>query len=164
MRSLFKRFSAWILRMILPEPVRTISIEEEVLEDISFMAKHAHPKEMLAFLSATKGIRKGNVVIDEIQIQSYVASVDSASVALHNLPTFSPIVGTVHSHPGGYVRPSSADLHLFSKFGFVHAIIGEPYEKNNVSFFDKNGRKISVVVLPSLLPENNPSRLRRRKL
>jgi proteasome lid subunit RPN8/RPN11 len=57
------------------------------------------------------------------------------------------IVGTVHSHPGGSTRHSEADRHLFSKFGFVHAIIGEPYNNGKIAFYDKNGARLQVQIL-----------------
>jgi len=66
---------------------------------------------------------------------------------LSNLPMTTSIIGTVHSHPGGSTRPSEADRHLFSKFGYVHAIIGEPYTPFKTAFYDKNGHRISVVTV-----------------
>ncbi len=127
--------------------IQGIIIRKSVLDDLCFMAKEAHPKEMLAFFAATKGIKKGILEIDEIQLQAYNASEDSASVFLSNIPMTTSIVGTVHSHPGGYAHPSFADLHLYSKFGFVHAIIGEPYRIEHIRFYDKQGRAISVKIV-----------------
>lgn len=136
--------TTWIRKLLGITAVREIFMEESVLLDISSMAQSAHPKEMLAFLSATQGNRNGTVRIDEIQLQAYLASEDSASFQAWNMPTVTNIIGTVHSHPGGGKRPSDADLLLFSKFGYVHAIIGEPYRPQDIRFYDKEGGKLFV--------------------
>lgn len=144
MQDMRKRIIAWIRKFLGIIPVREIIMEESVLLDISSMAQSAHPKEMLAFLSATRGNRNGTVLIDEIQLQAYVASEDSASFQTWNMPTVTNIIGTVHSHPGGGKRPSDADMLLFSKFGYIHAIIGEPYRPQDIRFYNKEGRKLYV--------------------
>lgn len=143
-------FMHWLRRKaaaLIFTPVREITISRSVLEDVSEMAQGAHPKEMLALLAASKGNRQGRVHIDELQLQAYYASGDSASVVLSNLPMTTNIVGTIHSHPGGSKRPSDADLHLFSKFGYVHAIVGEPYRPGDVWFYNKNGERITVNIV-----------------
>jgi proteasome lid subunit RPN8/RPN11 len=137
----------WIKRTLGLHPIRDITISAGVLDDISDMAGSAHPKEMLAFMSSTRGNRHGIVYIDEIQLQAYVASEDSATFHTWNMPTVTGIVGTVHSHPGGSKRPSDADLHLFSKFGYIHAIIGEPYRPRDIRFYNKDGIAIAVRVV-----------------
>ena len=134
----------WFLRFIGFERVNRITIEESALQDILDMAKSSYPKEVLVFLSATEGNKKGHVHIDEIQIQAYEASQTSAMVWLHLLPTVSNIVGTAHSHPSGSRRPSRADLQFWSKQGFVHMIAGRPYTRNSVSFYNKQGEEIGV--------------------
>jgi len=136
----------WFQRFVGLEKITAVQILPSVLDDLAAMARSAHPKEMLAFLSATKGIRDGVLVIDEIQLQAYYASVDSASVPWHQLPTFSSIVGTVHSHPSSSRRPSTADLRLFAQHGLVHGIMGYPYTSRSVTFYDGRGREIPVSV------------------
>jgi proteasome lid subunit RPN8/RPN11 len=127
--------------------IQRITISRSIIEDLCEMAQGSHPKEMLIFLSSTKGNRDGTVHIDEMQLQAYTASGNSAATALGNIPMTTGIVGTAHSHPGGSTHPSDADLHLFSKFGYVHAIIGEPYREENIKFLDKNGRRIDVGIV-----------------
>jgi proteasome lid subunit RPN8/RPN11 len=126
--------------------VRSITIAQSAVEDLCIMAQGSHPKEMLAFFSSSNGVQHGHVHIDELQLQSYAASNDSASVFLSNLPMTTTIIGTVHSHPGGNPHPSDADLHLFSKFGFIHAIVGEPYKPENLRFYNKYGERVFVEV------------------
>jgi proteasome lid subunit RPN8/RPN11 len=129
------------------QQIREVTISASVLLDLSDMARSAHPKEVLAFFSASNGIKKGVLQIDELQLQAYYANEDSASVVLSNLPMTTTIVGTAHSHPGGGKIPSRADLQLYSKFGIVHAIIGEPYRVSDVRFYTKDGRPLPVRVV-----------------
>ncbi len=110
------------------------------------MARDAHPKEMLAFIGASNGVKAGLLMIDEIQLQAYDASVVSATVPLHLLPTVTTIVGTVHSHPGSDRRPSRNDLALFGRYGMVHGIIGSPYTRESITFYDGRGEPVSVLV------------------
>lgn len=135
----------WFRRLLGIREIREITIESGVLEDLTEMARGAHPKEMLAFFSASN--KNGIVRINELQLQAYYASNDSASVFLSNLPMTTSIVGTVHSHPGGSKHPSDADRQLFSKFGYVHAILGEPYRPADIAFYNKNGERINVTIV-----------------
>ena len=145
------RFITWLqkkaFRVFTLPTVTRITIAQSVLDDLSVMAQEAHPKEMLAFFASSRGNKHGHVHIDEIQLQAYNASGDSAHVLLSNLPMTTSIIGTVHSHPGGSKRPSDADLLFFSKFGFVHAILGEPYRTIDIAFYDKSGRRIAVEII-----------------
>jgi proteasome lid subunit RPN8/RPN11 len=138
------RFLRWILGI---QQIKEITISHSLVEDLCEIARASHPKEMLAFLSSTKGNRRGLLHIDELQLQAYDASNSSANVPLGNLPMTTRIVGTAHSHPGGSKRPSDADLHLFSKFGYVHAIIAEPYTPATIRFMDKEGSTLAVRII-----------------
>jgi proteasome lid subunit RPN8/RPN11 len=142
-----RSFTRWLRNKVFGE-LREITIAQSVLVDLSAMARSAHPKEMIAFLSSSRGgIIDGRLHLDELQLQAYDASEDAASVQLWNLPTVTGIMGTVHSHPGGDGRPSDADLHLFSKYGLVHGILPEPYRPGMVRFYGKNGRSIRVRII-----------------
>ena len=145
-----RRFFRWLqekLLSVFSQPiVRSLSMDPETLADISEMARGAHPKEMLAFLSSSRGNVHGHIAIDELQLQAYYASGDSASVMTSNLPMTTSIIGTVHSHPGGNKHPSETDRTLFRRFGYVHAIIGEPYRAEDIRFYSKNGEPIRVIV------------------
>jgi proteasome lid subunit RPN8/RPN11 len=137
-------FGGWMKRWLGIQTIQDITLEHTIIEDVSQIARDAHPKESLVFLSSTKGLQKGVLHIDELQIQAYDSTTSSASVPLHMLPTNTSIVGTVHSHPSKNNRPSGADLDLFSKFGVVHGIIGYPYTEHTIEFYSKEGSPISV--------------------
>jgi proteasome lid subunit RPN8/RPN11 len=142
--------------------VSDVTIARSILTDLSQMAQDAHPNEMLAFFAASKGMKRGVVHIDEIHLQAYDADEQSAHVWLSNLPMTSSIVGSVHSHPGGSLRPSDADLHMWQKTGIVHAIIGEPYRETDIRFYSKEGRRIPVRVVETRESRDNREQSSRR--
>lgn len=122
-------------------------VEEEVIDDICVLAKSATPKEMIAFLTGeikkekTKQGKMRVLVINGLYIKGYYASRNSTSFTLHDLPLLD-VYGTVHNHPSGNNRPSGADKRLFGKHGWFHMIIGAPYTRENIAFYDKYGERL----------------------
>jgi len=58
------------------------------------------------------------------------------------------IIGTVHSHPSGNLRPSSADLNHF--LGTVLMIVGFPYaSESNASAYKSTGESMTLNVTNS---------------
>ena len=148
---MLRRVARWFRRLLLApvggEPVREITATASVVRDLCAMARSSWPTEMLAYLSSTRGVRDGRLHIDEIQVQAYEASDESAVAHLWRLPTMTGIVGTIHSHPSHAYRPSDADLSLFAHYGFVHAIIRHPYGGfDDIAWYDKEGRRVPVRV------------------
>jgi len=56
-------------------------------------------------------------------------------------------VGSIHSHPGTNREPSKADLHMFSKTGNCHIIVGYPYDRQSWTCYDAEGnvRELKVI-------------------
>lgn len=155
---MFRRIADWLRRLprrvllapIGGEPVREITIGSSVVRDLCLMARSSWPKEMLAYLSSTKGAKNGVLRIDEIQLQAYDASTHSATTHLHLLPTVTGIIGIAHSHPTRAYRPSDADLSLFAHYGLVHAILRYPYNSfDDIAWYDKEGRRVPVRLIGS---------------
>ena len=137
-----------LLAPIGGKPARAVVVEASVVRDLCLMARSSWPKEMLAYLSATKGVRDGVLRIDELQLQAYEASTDSATTHLHQLPTVTGIIGVAHSHPSHAYRPSDADLSLFAHYGVIHCILRHPYRGfEDIAWYDKEGRRVPVRVL-----------------
>ena len=70
-----------------------------------------------------------------------------AILGLHNLPFDFNRVGSAHSHPSGNIRPSEADLHLFSQFGPIHIIMGWPFTMDSWKAFSRDGEEIHLDVV-----------------
>lgn len=146
MVNIFNKLKNKLFNWLLPKAPEILLVEDSVFKDIQELARSAYPKEFVAFLHGyVKKTSFNNkpiyaAVVDGLDIINYKANHNSTNFNLYDLPTMHGTVGTVHSHPG-LARPSRADLRLFSKFGWVHLIIGKPYNLQNTRCFDKLGNK-----------------------
>lgn len=105
-------------------------------------ARASHPQEFGAVLRAEKGI-----VTELVLVPGTLGGDRHAILPLGYLPVDSSIVGTVHSHPGPYAIPSSADEQLFRNFGHTHIIIAEPYRRDTWIAYDHDSREIELDVV-----------------
>lgn len=78
-------------------------------------------------------------MIDEVEIPPLaVHSHCFSSFPLYMLPIDFSVVGTVHSHPSGVLKPSVADLNNF--YGKIMIIASYPYKSHrDIAIFDKKG-------------------------
>lgn len=118
------------------------AIRGSTLRMINEAAIQTYPNEFLAALKAEEG------VITEIIILPGTVQGDSHSIMYTNmLPTDYTVVGSVHSHPGHYNRPSDADLTFFSHFGGVHIITCLPFDETSWKAYDSNGRRVPLQII-----------------
>ncbi|MFA4956933.1 MAG: Mov34/MPN/PAD-1 family protein [Candidatus Methanoperedens sp.] len=118
-----------------------MKIARETLHFILEVCKSSAPREFAGMLSA-----QGDVITEVIIVPGTDSSDESAVMQLFMLPNIHT-VGSVHSHPSGNTRPSDADLELFGRKGFVHIIVGAPYDRNSWTCFDKDGNPIKLEVV-----------------
>ena len=118
------------------------SIRKRILKMIMEASKSSYPEEFGAFLRAEKGVIKELVLLP-----GTVSGERHAIFHLHMLPIDFTIVGTVHSHPSGYCEPSDADLQLFSKYGWIHMIVCEPYGMNSWMAYNIRGEQLDLKVV-----------------
>lgn len=121
---------------------RVHSIRADVLEMICEAARATHPNEFGAVLRAEQGI-----VTELVLVPGTLGGDRHAILPLGYLPVDRTIVGTVHSHPGPYAIPSSADEELFRGFGHTHIIIAEPYDGTTWIAYDQDARQIELDVV-----------------
>lgn len=120
-----------------------VKISKETLVGITQFALESHPREFIMFLQGK--VKNKELLIEGLVFQEYYANEDSA-MPMIRLPMVSGVVGSVHSHPGISNKPSDADLHFFSKHGFVHLIIKKPYGVQDIAAYDKNGKRIGFEI------------------
>jgi proteasome lid subunit RPN8/RPN11 len=118
-----------------------MKIARETLQFILEVCKSSAPREFAGMLSA-----KGDVITEVIVVPGTESSDESAVMQLFMLPNIHT-VGTVHSHPSGNTRPSDADLELFGRKGFVHIIVGSPYDMKSWTCYDTDGDPIKLEVV-----------------
>ncbi|WP_340818373.1 Mov34/MPN/PAD-1 family protein [Methanolobus sp. WCC4] len=116
-------------------------IARETLEFIMEVSRSTYPKEFAGLLQAKDG-----VITDILILPGTESSEVNAVLKLFMMPNMAA-VGSVHSHPSSVIRPSRADLRLFSKTGNHHIIVGHPFGPDNWKCFSGNGEEISLEVL-----------------
>lgn len=105
-------------------------------------SKDSYPMEFGAMLKAE------HEVIYEIAMLPGTVQGDHHTIMwMWNKPIDFTIIGSVHSHPSGVIRPSDADLNMFSNTGPIHMIVGYPYRPSDYKFFNRKGEQINVTVL-----------------
>lgn len=116
-------------------------IARETLDFIMEVSKSAYPKEFAGLMQTKDG-----VITDILILPGTESSEVNAVLKLFMMPNITA-VGSVHSHPSSIIRPSKADLRLFSKTGNHHIIVGYPYGPDNWKCFDGSGEEIQLDVL-----------------
>ena len=136
-----------------------LGIARETMEFILEASEETHPNEYMGFLRADDARkldidRKGKVITDVLVIPGTESNPVSATVRSHMKPNDMRSVGSVHSHPNGALRPSSADLATFGQ-GEVHIIVGAPYGWGDWKAFDNEGKPTTIDVLDVEVPDEH---------
>lgn len=116
----------------------------EILETILEEARHLYPKESILLL---KGRKSKNAVTIEDLIVPPLATYGQgfANMRLHLLPMDFSIIGTVHSHPSGHLKPSPTDLNHF--FGKILMITAFPFlHESNIAVYGRDGQTLMLKI------------------
>jgi len=121
-----------------------VSIERQVIESILDYAKACHPKEGILLLRGKT--RKGKTIIEEVVIPPLsVRGSGFSNFPLNMLPIDFSIVGTMHSHPSGVLKPSTTDMNHF--YGRVMVIVAYPYRsEQDIIVLDGEGNAINYEI------------------
>jgi len=124
-----------------PVSLRHVTIDRSIYDIIDFAIAN-HPRE---FVAVMEGKIDGDTArISRVLYQPFHSGHSQASVRI-DLPMGLSMIGTVHSHPSGTNRPSGQDLLLFGKKGPVHAIICYPYRPEDISFYTRDGGRLTDI-------------------
>ncbi len=105
-----------------------VSIERQVIDSVLDYAKACYPKEGILLLRGKS--RKGKTVIEEVVVPPLsVRGSGFSNFPLYMLPIDFSIVGTMHSHPSGALRPSTTDLNHF--YGKIMVIAAYPFRSEH---------------------------------
>jgi proteasome lid subunit RPN8/RPN11 len=122
----------------------TVSVSAELLDSIFEGAKRLYPKETFLLLRGKKSknsIRVTDLVVPPLAVYGY----GFANLPFHMLPMDFSVVGTVHSHPSGNIKPSSVDLNHF--LGRILMIMGFPFASaQNVAVYGSNGEGLRLQI------------------
>ncbi|MHC1586751.1 MAG: Mov34/MPN/PAD-1 family protein [Candidatus Hecatellaceae archaeon] len=125
--------------------IRSVAFPAEILEGLLNYASHIHPRE--AFLLLRGKIKAGRAEIEEFVIPPFAVQGEGFSYFSPWFLPFDPsILGTVHSHPSGSLRPSTTDLNQF--YGRIMVIVAYPYRsEKHVAAYNKAGERLPVEIL-----------------
>jgi proteasome lid subunit RPN8/RPN11 len=128
-----------------------LGIAAPVLDLCLGAAADSHPNEYMGLLrgepASTVGLdREGTVITEVLVVPATETNPVSATVKTSLVPNDFRVVGSVHSHPNGVLRPSDADLGTFTR-GQVHIIVGAPYRERDWRAFDREGYRTDLRVL-----------------
>ena len=116
-------------------------IECDTLNFILEASKSMAPEEFADLLQEKNGI-----ITEVLILPGTESSEQNAVIKLFMMPNVKA-AGSIHSHPGPNRKPSQADLHLFSKTGNCHIIVGRPYDKQSWTCYDREGNIRELQVL-----------------
>lgn len=139
-----------ILRRPTDEEGNIWGIRRDALETILEAARSSAPEEFGAVLRAEAG-----VITELLLVPGTVSGERHALFQFHHLPVDYAIAGTVHSHPSGIAHPSEADRELFRRFGWVHIIVGAPFDARSWVAYNVRG---DPIVLKLVEPDWTPGR------
>jgi proteasome lid subunit RPN8/RPN11 len=121
------------------------NIKQDCLDIILESAKSIYPKEFGGLLRVDSKLK--HTIIEVILLPGTISGGSQAIFQLHMLPIDFSIIGTVHSHPSGIPRPSSADLTLFDKYGKIHIIVASPFNEHSWKSYDYLGNEIDIKIV-----------------
>ncbi len=117
-------------------------IRRDCLNLILECAKSSFPNEFGGLLRVDTKLK--DTIIEVIILPGTISGGSHAIFQMHMRPIDFSIVGTVHSHPSPFARPSEADLHLFSKYGKIHIIAASPFNEESWTAYDYSGKIVEV--------------------
>lgn len=124
---------------------KTWNIKKQCLELILECAKSNYPNEFGGLLRVDDEVKD---TITEVVILPGTISGDSHAIfQMHMRPIDFSIVGTVHSHPSPFARPSDADLQLFRKHGKIHIIAANPFNNSSWKAYNYRGDELEMKII-----------------
>ncbi len=124
--------------------ITVVTISQRLFKSILEGAREAYPNEIILLLRGKQ--KKGRIEITDLIIPPLATKgMRFASFPAHMLPMDFSLIGSVHSHPSGALRPSTQDLN--HAFGKVIMIVGYPFLNiENVVVYNHAGGKIPILV------------------
>ena len=124
---------------------KNVKVLRQVVDSVLSYARMCHPKESILLLKGKT--RKERIVVEEVLIPPFaVRGRGFSNFPLYSLPIDFSIVGSVHSHPSGILRPSITDLNHI--YGVLMMITSYPYgSERNIAIFNRDGKSIPFDII-----------------
>ena len=112
-----------------------VKITKKLFKNLAGLAKNAVPNEI-------GGILLGKEIADDFILFPGEFSNHYIKMNLFNIPIYTNALGTFHSHPIGPLKPSQADLNMFSKIGSFHIILNS----KDYRCYNNSGKEIKLIM------------------
>jgi len=118
-------------------------IKKDVLLSIMEISKKTFPNEFSGLLY---GDLKTKILTD-LYILPATQNYNNLTILRTDLaPMIFNLIGSVHSHPSGFGKPSKADLHFFSTKA-INIITYSPFRDNDFIAYDRIGQSVLVKII-----------------
>ena len=120
-----------------------LKVKKELMEGLLVYSRDMHPREIILLL---RGKVREDTEVDEVIIPPSAIHGQGFSVFQPYMIPFDPsILGIVHSHPSGALKPSVYDLNHF--YGRIMMIVAYPYQSvADIAIFNGKGQEISFTI------------------
>jgi proteasome lid subunit RPN8/RPN11 len=121
-----------------------VKIKKDLIEGILGYSQDMHPNEIILLLRGDHGTA---IEVNEVMIPPFAIHGPTFSeFKPHMIPFDLSILGIVHSHPSGALKPSIYDLNHF--YGKIMMIVAYPYHsKKDTAIFDGEGRSLPFKII-----------------
>ena len=123
-----------------------LRVNRSVVKSILSYAKAYYPREAILLLRGKadkEGMTISEVLVPPLAVHGYSFS----NLPLHMLPIDFSILGIVHSHPSGGLRPSVQDLNRF--YGKLMMIVVYPFMERDLVAFNSRGEQVPYILVSS---------------
>jgi len=123
-----------------------LRVNRSVVKSILSYAKAYYPREAILLLRGKadkEGMTISEVLVPPLAVHGYSFS----NLPLHMLPIDFSILGIVHSHPSGGLRPSVQDLNGF--YGKIMMIVVYPLTERDLAAFNSRGEQVPYTIVLS---------------
>ena len=123
-----------------------LRVSRSALDSILGYARACYPREAILLLrgkASEEGMTISEVVVPPLAVHGYSFS----NLPLHMLPIDFSILGIVHSHPSGGLRPSVQDLNRF--YGKIMMIVAYPFTEQDLAAFNSKGEQVPYTIVSS---------------
>ena len=119
-----------------------LKVKNELMQGLLVYSRDMHPREIILL----RGKVKEEIEVDEVIIPPSAIHGQGFSMFKPYMIPFDPsILGIVHSHPSGALKPSVYDLNHF--YGRIMMIVAYPYQSvTDIAIFDEKGKEIYFTI------------------
>jgi proteasome lid subunit RPN8/RPN11 len=124
--------------------IKIVVFQAEIFNGVLNYAMERHPNEIFLLL---RGKISGQILrVKEFVIPPFAIEGEGfASFSPWFLPYDPSIVGTLHSHPSGSLKPSAEDLNHF--YGEIMVILAYPYEsENDAAAYTRSFKSVKIEI------------------